>query len=60
MKLKMERGKYIGRKIGGGPENEADHFIQCRACGGWIDCRDLGQVFDHEGPLPHPMQDQPN
>jgi hypothetical protein len=25
---------------------------------GWIDCRDLAQVFEHEGPLPHPAQDQ--
>ena len=33
--------------------------IRCPACGGWIDCRDLGQVFEHEGPLPHPAQDQP-
>jgi hypothetical protein len=24
-----------------------------------IDCRDLGQVFEHERPLPHPAQDQP-
>ena len=30
-----------------------------RIVGGWIDCRDLGQVFEHEGPLPHPAQDQP-
>jgi hypothetical protein len=29
------------------------------ACGGWIDCRDLGHVLDHEGPLPHPAQDRP-
>ena len=35
------------------------HFIRCPACGGWIDCRDLGQVFEHEGPLPHSAQDQP-
>jgi hypothetical protein len=34
--------------------NEADNFIRCQACGSWIDCRDLGSVFDHEGPLPHP------
>jgi DNA-binding protein H-NS len=27
--------------------------IPCPACGGWIDCRDLGQVFEHNGPLPH-------
>ena len=38
--------------------DEAEHFIRCEACGGWIDCRDLGAVFDHEGPLPHPKQDQ--
>ena len=24
---------------------------------GWIDCRDLGAVFEHEGPLPHPKED---
>jgi hypothetical protein len=24
-----------------------------------MDCRDLAQVFEHEGPLPHPAQDQP-
>jgi hypothetical protein len=29
-------------------------FIRCPACSGWIDCRDLAQVFEHEGPLPHP------
>ena len=41
------------------PADESEHFIKCGACGGWVDCRDLGQVFDHEGPLPHPKQDQP-
>ena len=34
--------------------------IRCPACGGWIDCRDLAQVFEHEGPLPHPTKDQPS
>lgn len=52
------RGKFIGKRQGP-PVNEAEHFIRCGACGGWIDCRDLGQVFKHEGPLPHPSQDQP-
>jgi hypothetical protein len=23
-------------------------YIRCPACGGWIDCRDLGQVFKHQ------------
>lgn len=40
------------------PADEAEHFIKCDACGGWIGCRDLGSVFDHEGPLPHPSEDQ--
>ncbi len=35
------------------------HFIRCPACDGWIDCRDLACVFEHEGPLPHPAQDRP-
>jgi hypothetical protein len=53
------RGKYLGARLGEGPAGEAEHFISCPACGGWIDCRDLGQVFEHDGPLPHPAQDQP-
>jgi hypothetical protein len=52
------RGKYIGTRLGDPPASDAEHFIRCPACGGWIDCRDLGQVFEHEGPLPHPAQDQ--
>ena len=56
--MDIPRGKYIGRRVSK-PVPEADHFIKCEACGGMIDCRDLGQVFDHEGPLPHPAQDQP-
>jgi hypothetical protein len=39
---------------------DRDHFMKCPACGGWIDCRDLGMVLDHEAPLPHPGQDQVN
>jgi hypothetical protein len=26
---------------------------------GLLDCRDVGQVFEYKGPLPHPAQDQP-
>jgi hypothetical protein len=37
---------------------EADRLMRCPACGGWIDCRDLGQVFEHEGELPHPAEDR--
>jgi len=40
------------------PLNEAEHFWRCEACGGYFDMRDLGAVFDHEGPLPHPVEDR--
>jgi hypothetical protein len=33
---------------------EAEHFMRCPSCGGWIDCRDLGQVFDREPGGSHP------
>jgi hypothetical protein len=55
----IPRGTCLGRPIGAQPRDEAEHFIRCPACDGWIDCRDLGQVFEHEGLLPHPAQDQP-
>jgi hypothetical protein len=47
----LPRGKYIGRRFGPPVKEEAEHFYQCEACGGWIDRCDLGQVFEHEGPL---------
>jgi hypothetical protein len=56
--IDIPRGKYIGERVGEPPAGDAEHFIKCEACGGWIDCRDLGQVLEHEGPLPHPAQDQ--
>ena len=51
------RGKIVGKPLGWKAEDEADHFIKCPGCGGWIDCRDLDSVLDHEGPLPHPKDD---
>ena len=49
-------------------EAETKHFcpllwsrgIRCPDCSGWIDCRELAQVFEHEAPLPHPAKDQPS
>jgi hypothetical protein len=55
----IARGKFIGRRVAGPKADEAEHFIKCQACGGGIDMRDLGSVFDHEGPLPHPAGDKP-
>ena len=53
----IPRGKFVGQPVGG-DSDDADHFMRCETCGGWIDCRDLGSVFDHEGPLPHPDRAQ--
>src|SRR5450759_4651772 len=50
----IAQGKYIGTLIGDQPTSEADHFYRCKVCGGWVDYRNLGKVFAHEGPLPHP------
>lgn len=53
----IPRNKYIGVPVK--PVcDEAEHFYTCEACGGKVDCRDLGMVFDHEGPLPHPPGDK--
>jgi hypothetical protein len=57
--IDIPRGKYLGKPLGNPPKDEAEHFIRCPACDGWIDCRDLACVFEHEGPLPHPAQDRP-
>ena len=57
--IDLPHGKYSGKRLGDQPKDEAEHFIRCPACCGWIDCRDLGQVFEHEAPLPHPAQDRP-
>lgn len=53
----VPRGKYIGERKGP-PVEEHEHFLICALCGGLIDMRDLGIVFSHEGPLPHPLEDQ--
>ena len=44
----MARKKIIGERLGGEPQDEREHFIQCPACGRWLDMRDLGEVLDHE------------
>jgi len=50
--------KILGKQTGGPPLNEAEHFWRCEACCGYFDMRDLSPVFDHEGPLPHPVEDR--
>ena len=55
----VPRDKIISERVGGEPADEVEHFIRCPTCGRWIDCRDFGQVLQHEGPLPDPAQDEP-
>jgi hypothetical protein len=50
------RGKYMGTSTR--PLIEAERFKRCPVCGGYVDILDLSWVKDHEGPLPHPVQDQ--
>ena len=59
----IKPGQIIGRRQGGEPEDERDHFYACPACGQMVDMRDLGQVFHHEvkghRPLPEAMTTWP-
>ena len=52
------RGTVIGERTDGRRVPEGEHYFRCNACNGWIDARDYVWVGDHEGPLPHPAQDQ--
>jgi uncharacterized protein (DUF2342 family) len=52
------RGTLLGVRTDRRRVREAEHFFRCVACNGWIDARDLVWIEDHEGPLPHPAQDQ--
>ena len=55
----LRRGEIIGKRVGEQPKSEGEHFMKCPACGGYFDMRDLAQVFQHDGPLPHPVEDKP-
>jgi hypothetical protein len=35
--IDVPRGKYPGKIVGAPPKDEAEHFIKCPACAGWID-----------------------
>jgi hypothetical protein len=52
--MKIPRGKYIAKNADP-HKHEAE---LCETCGGWIDCRDLGSVFDHQGPHDLPPEDR--
>lgn len=55
----IPRNKYVGTSRGGESLDESEHFYQCKECGGWVDMRDLGSVFDHEDGGSHPKSDLP-
>ena len=41
------RKTIVGKRRGGAPQDEREHFIQCPACGRWVDMRDLDDVLGH-------------
>ncbi len=45
-------GRDHGERVDRKPQSEAENFIQCPLCGGFVDIRYLAQVLEHEGSLP--------
>jgi len=43
----MKKPIIIGEPLGGEPENEQEHFIDCPACGRWLDMRNLSEIVEH-------------
>ena len=56
-RMKIPRGKYVAKMLDS-HRYEVEHFHKCKTCGGWVDCRDLGSVFDHQGPHSLPSEDR--
>jgi len=52
------RGTVVGERADRRRVSEAENFFRCNVRGGYLDARDYAWVLDHEGPLPHPAQDQ--
>jgi hypothetical protein len=52
------RGTVLGERADRRRVPETEHYFRCMLCGGYLDARDLVWIEDHEGPLPHPAQDQ--
>jgi hypothetical protein len=48
------RGTVLGERADRRRVREAEHYFRCKICG---DARDVAWIEDHEGPLPHPVQD---
>jgi hypothetical protein len=41
----IERGKYLGKRLGDPPKNEAEHFIHCPACADHANSRRIYRKF---------------
>jgi hypothetical protein len=52
------RGTVLGERTDGRRVPEAEHVFNARHATAGSDARDYVWVEDHEGPLPHPTQDQ--
>jgi hypothetical protein len=55
MKLWRQVKGIRGKRAGGEPEDEAEHFYRCPICGQSVDKRELGEVFYHTQPNHEPM-----
>jgi hypothetical protein len=33
---------------------DAEHYVRCKLCGGWVNGSNPADVAAHRGPLPHP------
>ena len=55
MAERYKPGANIGRRLGGEPVSEEQHFYLCKQCGQAVDKRDLGAVFYYEVPGHKPL-----
>jgi hypothetical protein len=46
----------IGKRIGGVPVSETEHFFVCGHCGEAVDMRRLGDVLHYEEPDHEPLR----
>ncbi|RWL42262.1 MAG: hypothetical protein EOR60_26160 [Mesorhizobium sp.] len=56
MKISELGPPIVGRRHGGEPVKESDHFLLCPICGQAIDLRDLRQVIWHQRPDHDPLE----
>ena len=53
--LKLIRGgKGSGKTVDRKPKDDPGPFTRCQTCGQMFEANDLGQLLEHDGPLPHP------